>query len=169
MNSQLIELLGKVVVDLKSKYYFVFDLLDRVRKVINRHEKVKLYYPILSNISPNAEIGAGTTIHTHCWIGDVKIGTNVKIQAFAFIPEGVTIGHNVFIGPHVCFTNDKNPPSDRKEWGKTIVEDGAVIGANATILPGITIGRNAKVGAGAVDTKDVTTKQFWVGNPATRI
>lgn len=117
-----------------------------------------------SNIG-DVKIGKGTIVHSHVWLGDsVRIGENCRIQAFSFIPTGVTLGNDVFIGPHVCFTNDKHPPSD--DWMQTVVEDGASIGAGAVILPGVRIGKNAKVGAGAIVTKDVPTGVTVVGNPA---
>lgn len=117
------------------------------------------------SIFGNCKIGKSCTIHAPVWIGnDVVIGDNCKIQAFAFIPTGVEIGNNVFIGPHVCFTNDKNPPSGK--WTKTIVKNNVSIGANATILPGLTIGQGAKIGAGAVVTKNVRAETIVVGNPA---
>lgn len=110
-------------------------------------------------------IGERCTIHAPVWIGsNVVVGDDCKIQAFAFLPDGVILGDRVFIGPHVCFTNDKHPPS--KEWLKTLVADEVSIGANATILPGISIGRGAVVGAGAVVTKDVPPWSTVVGNPA---
>ena len=113
-----------------------------------------------------------TKIHAPVFIGSkVKIGDNCKIQAFAYIPDNVVIGDNVFIGPGAVFTNDKHPPSHGawKNDPKTIVYDHAVIGANATILPGITIGAYAVVGAGAVVTKDVAHGDVVVGNPAVKI
>ena len=84
-----------------------------------------------------------------------------------FIPEGVVLGNGVFIGPHVCFTNDKHTKATG-EWEllETVVEDGANIGAGAVILPGIIIGKGATVGAGAVVTKDVPAGCTVVGNPA---
>lgn len=112
-------------------------------------------------------IGQGCTIHAPVWIGNgVVIGNNCKIEAFAFIPYGVLLGNDVFVGPHVCFTNDKYPPSGGKKWSPTIVKDGAAIGANVTILPGLTIGENAIIGAGSVVTKDVPAGETWIGNPA---
>jgi len=110
------------------------------------------------------EIGGNCTIHSHTWIGDnVVIGSNVKIQAFAFIPDGVVLEDDVFIGPGCVFTNDKRPPSGN--WTKTLVKKGASLGANSTILPGITIGENVVVGAGSVITKDIPDGETWFGNP----
>ncbi len=117
------------------------------------------------------KIGQGTTFGAFIDIGDdVVIGKNCKIAAFAFIPPGVTLEDEVFIGPHVCFTNDKNPHA-RGEWTllKTLVKSGATIGANATILPGITIGRNATIGSGSVVTKNVPDNETWAGVPARKI
>lgn len=129
-----------------------------------------IYKPELSNIG--ISIPESCTIHSHVWIGDdVRIGENVKIQAFAFIPNGVTIEDDVFIGPHVCFTND--PKMDivpRGEFKPTaiLVKRGARIGANASIRAGVTIGECAIIGMGAVVLKDVGDGETWVGNPATR-
>jgi acetyltransferase-like isoleucine patch superfamily enzyme len=126
---------------------------------------VKYWHKHLSNISDTATIGDHTIVHSHVWIGDrVKIGSGCRIQAFSFIPTGVRIGNNVFIGPHVCFTNDKHPPSE--EWAITMVGDNVSIGAGAIILPGVTLESGCMIGAGAVVTKDVPKGETWVGNPA---
>lgn len=128
---------------------------------------VTVHFPELSNFHPNVEVGEGSLIHSHVWLGNgVRLGKRNKVQAFAFLPPGVTTGDDVFIGPRVTFTNDKNPPSNGKWWESTHVSDGAVIGAGAIILPGIRIGRNAVVGAGAVVTHDVADGETVVGNPA---
>ena len=129
---------------------------------------MKIWHPELSVILTD-KIGEGTTIHAMVWIGrDVTIGKNCKIQAHAFIPDGVTIGNDVFIGPGVRFANDRYPPSeDRTKWEFTAVEDGAVIGMNASIGPGVWIGKCAFIGMGAVVLRDVPANQLWVGNPAT--
>ena len=124
-----------------------------------------------ANIYPTAYIGEGTVIGMFAEIGDgVVIGKNCKIGGGAFIPKGVVIQDDVFIGPRACFTNDKHP-SAKGHWLPlyTYVMKGASIGANATILPGITIFPNARVGAGAVVTKDVLAGQTVVGNPARAI
>jgi UDP-2-acetamido-3-amino-2,3-dideoxy-glucuronate N-acetyltransferase len=114
------------------------------------------------------KIGKGSRIHAPVWIGkDVVVGQNVKIQAFAFLPDGVKLEDNVFIGPGVIFTNDKYPPSDN--WTETLVKEGASIGANCTILPGIRIGKKSLIGAGSVVLHDVPDGEVWVGNPARKI
>ena len=136
----------------------------------------KVFHPETVNLY-GCEIGENCKIGTFVEIRkEVRIGNNVKIQAFAFIPEGITIEDGVFIGPHVCFTNDKypravNPDGSLKidqDWerAQTLVKKGAGIGANATILCGITIGENAMIGAGSVVTKDVPANALVAGNPA---
>lgn len=111
------------------------------------------------------QTGDDCTIHGPVWIGDnVVLGHRCKVQAFAFIPDGVIIADDVFIGPHVCFTNDKHPPSSTRET--TFVGSGASIGANATIVCGVTIGEGARVGAGSVVTKDVPPDVLVCGVPA---
>ena len=108
---------------------------------------------------------------------DVTIGKNVKIQNNVSLFHGVTIEDNVFVGPHVCFTNDKNPRATDEngdlltdegwEVSKTLVKIGASVGANSTICPGVTIGEYAMIGAGSVVTKDVKEFALAYGNPAT--
>ena len=123
-----------------------------------------------SHISSGVSIGENCTIGQNVFIGEgVKIGRGCKIQNNAFIPTGVEIESEVFIGPSVTFTNVVNPRasiSRKDEFKKTIVKIGASIGANATILCGIDIGRYAMIGAGAVVTKDIGDFQVAFGNPA---
>ncbi len=127
----------------------------------------KIYQADKSVINYTASIGEGCTVHAPVWIGGVvTIGRNCKIQPFAFICDGVVIDDDVFIGPHVCFTNDKRPPSGGEYWARTWVQKGAVIGANVTIIAGVTIGEGAMVGAGSVVTRDVPKGATVVGNPA---
>ena len=115
----------------------------------------RVWHEHLSNIG-KCTIGDNCVIHSNVWIGDgVIIGNNVKIQAFSFIPDGVTIEDGVFIGPRVTFTNDKYPPSNGRGWSQTLVRKNASIGASSTILPGITIGEGSVIGAGSVVTKSV--------------
>lgn len=114
------------------------------------------------------EIGDNCIIGSFVEIGkDVKIGNNCKIEAGAFIPSGVIIEDDVFIGPKVVFTNDTYPKT-MAGWKitKTIIKKGASIGANATIICGVTIGENSLVGGGAVVTKDVPPNVIVAGNPA---
>jgi len=119
------------------------------------------------NIYSSAKIGKGCSVGGGSEIGhNVRIGNNVRIGAMVFIPEGVTIQDDVFIAPKVTFSNDKYPPSDRKEWGTILVKKGAAIGMGAIILPGVTIGENALVGAGSVVTRDIPDGEKWYGNPA---
>ena len=137
---------------------------------------VTIYHPELVNLY-SCQIGDGTKIGAFVEIRkQVKIGRNVKIQAFVFIPEGVAVEDGVFIGPHVCFINDRYPRSvnpdgslmTSEDWEivPTLVKRGASIGANATILCGLTIGVCAMVGGGAVVTHDVPDYALVVGVPA---
>lgn len=137
---------------------------------------VTIYHPELVNLY-GCEIGDGCKIGSFVEIRkQVTIGRNVKIQAFVFIPEGVTIEDGVFIGPHACFTNDVYPHAINPDgslmgagdWEivPTQVRAGASIGANATILCGVTVGEHALVGAGAVVTRDVPAYAIVTGVPA---
>lgn len=117
------------------------------------------------------QIGENCVIASYCEIGrNVKIGNNCKIECRAFLPEGVEIEDDVFIGPSVTFTNDKYPKA-RGEWKttRTLVRRAASIGANSTIICGVTIGERAIVGAGSVVTKDVAPYTLVIGNPARKI
>ena len=120
-------------------------------------------------VLPDAQIGEDCNICSHCFIENkVKIGNRVTIKSGVQIWDGIEIEDDVFIGANVTFTNDKFPRSKNPDWTMlhTRVEQGASIGAGAVILPGITIGRNAVVGAGSVVTRDVPEGEIWVGNPA---
>lgn len=125
----------------------------------------KVWHPEKSIIL-EANIGSDCVIHAPVWIGNIAIGDRTKVQAFSFIPDGVTIGKDCFVGPNVVFTNDKYPPSQGKNWSETIVEDGCVIGAGAVILPGVVLGRDSRIGAGSVVTRSVPEGVTVVGNPA---
>ncbi len=120
-------------------------------------------------ILPNAVIGDNCNICAQVLIeNDVRIGDNVTIKSGVQLWDRVTVEDNVFIGPNVTFTNDKYPISKNVHYEQlnTIIQYGASIGANATILPGVTIGSGAMIGAGSVVTKDVPAGELWVGNPA---
>lgn len=121
------------------------------------------------NVLKGAKIGKNCNICHGCFVeSNVSIGDNVTIKNNVSLWDGITIEDDVFIGPDVSFTNDRFPRSKKhlKEYPKTLVKKGASLGANATILPGITIGSNAMVGAGAVVTKHVPPNAVVVGNPA---
>ena len=122
-------------------------------------------------ILPNCSIGENCNICSHCFIeNDVKIGNNVTIKCGVQIWDGIEIEDNVCIGANVTFTNDKYPKAKNKNWEliKTKICKGASIGAGSTLLPGITIGECAIVGAGSVVTKNVPAGETWYGNPAKR-
>ncbi len=148
-----------------------------------------------AEVSPDAQIGAGTRIwrqaqvREHAQIGEtcnigkgayidahVHIGSNVKIQNNVSLFEGVTLEDGVFVGPHVCFTNDMLPRAitpegklksiDDWEITPTLVKYGASIGAGSIIICGLTIGEFALIGAGAVVTRDVPPHTLVFGNPA---
>lgn len=133
-----------------------------------------------AQVREGARIGAGCTIGKNVYVDvEVAIGDRVKVQNNVSLFRGVTVEDAVFIGPHACLTNDKvpravNPDGTAKaeeDWqvGPIRVRYGAAIGASATILPGVTIGRWAMVGSGAVVTRDVADHELVVGNPARRI
>ena len=124
-----------------------------------------IWFP--SVVSSRAKIGKSCSVGAFTEINDcVEIGDNVRIGAHCFVPTGVKIRDNVFVGPSVRFSNDKYPPSHKQHWMDTLVEEGASIGIGAIILPGITIGKSAVVGAGAVVTRDVPPGATVIGNPA---
>ena len=103
-------------------------------------------------------------------IGEPDFGENCVIQTMVSIPPGWKFGNKVFIGPGARFANDNHPDLDKPfKPQKGTVEDGAIIGMNATIGAGITIGKNAIIGMGSVVLKDVPAGETWVGNPAKRL
>jgi UDP-2-acetamido-3-amino-2,3-dideoxy-glucuronate N-acetyltransferase len=156
---------------------------------------VRTYIHPTAEVSPRARIGPGTRvwhyaqIREEAQIGDecilgrntyidagVVIGARVKIQSNVSVFHGVAIEDEVFIGPHVCFTNDELPRAVTPEgalkgaadWilGRTLVCRGASIGAGSIVLPNVTIGRYAMVGAGSVVTRPVPSHALVYGNPA---
>lgn len=120
-------------------------------------------------ILPNARIGADCNICSHVLIeNDVIIGDRVTVKSGVQLWDGLRIEDDVFIGPNVTFTNDPFPRSKQypAQFPITTVKAGASIGGGATVLPGLTIGRHAMVGAGAVVTRSVPDGAVVVGNPA---
>lgn len=144
---------------------FIHHLADVKSKNIGNHTRIWQY----SIVFKNAQIGENCNICAHTLIeNDVYIGNNVTVKSGVFIWNGIMLEDNVFIGPNVTFTNDKLPRSKQypPTFPKTLIKKGASIGANATILPGITIGENSMIGAGAVVTRNVPDNAIVIGNPA---
>lgn len=130
---------------------------------VELEDDVELGHHVL--IRENTKIGKGSKIGSGVIIdGYTIIGENTSIQSGVYIPIKTIIGNNVFIGPRAVITNDKYPPS--KRIVETIIEDGAVIGANSTIVAGVKIGKGAVVAAGAVVTRDVEPHTVVAGIPA---
>lgn len=123
-----------------------------------------------AHILKGAIIGRGVNIGDHCFIeNDVVIGDNVVIKNGVAVWDGVTIEKGAFLGPNVTLTNELLPRSGfPKGLEKTRIRRGATIGANATIVTGITLGEYSTIGAGAVVTKDVEPHALMYGNPARR-
>lgn len=122
-----------------------------------------------AHVLPQARIGAECNICDHVFIeNDVVVGDRVTIKCGVQLWDGIRLEDDVFIGPNATFTNDIYPRSKAypMTFPITVVEQGASIGANATILPGVRIGARAMIGAGAVVTRDVAPDSVMVGNPA---
>jgi UDP-2-acetamido-3-amino-2,3-dideoxy-glucuronate N-acetyltransferase len=147
---------------------FIHHLADVRAEDIGYRTKVWQFTVILQG----AQIGEDCNICSHCFIeSDVMIGSRVTIKNGVQIWDGLRIADDVFIGPNVTFCNDKHPKSKNKNFSllKTYIDEGVVIGAGAVILPGITLGKQCIVGAGAVVTHDVPAHSTVVGNPARNI
>ena len=132
---------------------------------------VKIWH--FSHILSDCKIGKNCSFGQNVVVGPkVNIGNNVKIQNNVSVYEGVTLEDGVFCGPSCVFTNVKNPRSQiirKNEYRKTLVGQGATLGANCTIVCGITIGKFALIGAGAVISKDVPSYAMMIGVPAKQV
>ncbi len=134
-------------------------------------ENTKIWHWV--HVCSEAKIGKNCSFGQNVFVGNkVKIGNNVKVQNNVSIFDNVTIQDNVFCGPSVVFTNVKNPRSSiprKNEYKNTLVKKGASLGANSTIICGISIGENAFVAAGAVVTKNVKAYALVMGVPARQV
>ncbi|EPF69382.1 hypothetical protein F945_03653 [Acinetobacter rudis CIP 110305] len=150
---------------LKTSTVFIHPLSDVKSQNIGEGTRVWQF----SVIFEGAQIGCNCNICAHTLIeGGAVVGNNVTVKSGVYLWDGIHLEDDVFVGPCVAFTNDKNPRSKQyiDVYPQTTVGKGASIGANATILPGIKIGQKAMVGAGAVVTKDVPDYAVVMGNPA---
>ncbi|MDR6918617.1 acetyltransferase-like isoleucine patch superfamily enzyme/dTDP-4-dehydrorhamnose 3,5-epimerase-like enzyme [Pseudomonas sp. 3296] len=122
-----------------------------------------------AHILPQARVGKDCNVCDHVFVeNDVVIGDRVTLKCGVQVWDGISLEDDVFVGPNVTFTNDRFPRSKvyPESFSRTIICKGASLGANATILPGITIGMNAMIGAGSVVTRSVPPNAIVVGNPA---
>jgi len=150
-----------------QKRPFIHKKADVQTRFIGEGTKIWQYSIILKG----AKIGSNCNINALCFIeNDVIIGNNVTIKCGVQIWDGITIEDDVFIGPNATFTNDKYPRSKKYpiNFTRTTIKKGASIGANSTILCGITIGEYSMIGAGSVVTHDIPNGELWYGNPAKR-
>ena len=142
-----------------------------IDKPVSIGDGTKIWH--ISHISENAQIGKNVVIGQNVFVGKgVVIGNGCKIQNNVSVYEGVTLEDNVFVGPSVVFTNVNNPRSEivkKNEYRKTLVKRGATLGANCTIICGVTIGEFAFIGAGAVVSKNVPFYVLMVGVPARQV
>lgn len=121
------------------------------------------------HVLPKAVIGEDCNLCDHVFVeNDVRVGDRVTIKSGVQLWDGVVLEDDVFVGPNATFTNDTFPRSKQypEQFRKTVIRKGASIGANATILPGVHVGINSVVGAGAVVTRDVPPHAIVIGNPA---
>lgn len=128
-----------------------------------------------AHVMAGARIGRGCNICDHAFVeGGARLGDNVTVKNNVLVWDGVTVENDVFLGPNVVFTNDMNPRAGFKRSPeeylvRTLVRQGATIGAGATIVCGVTLGQAAFVGAGSVVVRDVPARAVVVGNPARQI
>lgn len=145
--------------------YKIHPLADVQTKTIGEGTTIWQFSVVMkgAKIGANCNISALTLIES-----DVQMGNNVTVKSGVQIWDGLRIGDNVFIGPNVTFTNDFTPRSKQYPavFLKTKIEHYASVGANATIIGGLTIGAYAMIGAGSVVTKDVSPHALVYGNPA---
>jgi acetyltransferase-like isoleucine patch superfamily enzyme/RimJ/RimL family protein N-acetyltransferase len=162
----------------KGEIYFLNEELKEEKKKIFIHPTAEVKSDKIGNgtsiwqfcvVLENAVIGKNCNLNFNVFVeNDVVIGDNVTIKSGVQIWDGLRIENNVFISPNVAFTNDITPRSKQypKQFLNTIIKEGASIGANSTIVGGISIGKYSMVGAGSVVTKSIPDFNLWYGNPA---
>lgn len=144
-------------------------IIHPLSDVMSSNIGVNTYVWQYAVILQGAVIGANCNINCHTFIeNDVLIGDNVTIKSGVYVWDGIIIENNVFVGSSVTFTNDRVPRSRCKpeEFLKTKVEEGASIGANSTIIGGLTIGKCSFIGAASLVTKNIPPFTMWYGSPA---
>lgn len=154
--------MGELISEIQPPYIHPSAIVDA--PTIGHNTRIWAFVHILRDVI----IGSNCNICDHCFIEQkVTIGNNVTIKSGIYIWEGVTIEDNVFLGPNVVFTNDVRPRSKQyTSVEPTLIKEGASVGANSTILAGITLGRYCMTGIGSVITKDVPDHALVYGNPA---
>ncbi len=143
----------------------ISNLSDVKSKNIGNNTNIWQFCVVLEN----AQIGNNCNINANVFIeNDVIIEDNVTVKSGVQLWDGIRLKKNVFIGPNVTFTNDFLPRSKKypSSFLKTTIEEGASIGANSTIIGGVTIGEYSMIGAGSVVTKNIGKQELWFGNPA---
>lgn len=128
----------------------------------------RIYPP--SIVVPGANLGLDTVVGTFCFVAaGAVVGAGTRIQSHTSVWDGVTLGQDVLVGPGAQFTNVRHPRaafSRAPDWDRTLVEDGATLGAQSVLVAPVRVGRCAMVGAGAVVTRDVPAHAIAVGHPA---
>ncbi len=153
-----------------SKSYFVHPQALVETEQIGEGTRVWAF----AHVMKDAVLGEHCNICDHAFVeSNVRIGNGVTIKNGVAVWDGVSLGNHVFVGPNAVFTNDLNPRAEvkktREQFVLTDVQEGATIGANATIVCGVTIGRYAFIGAGTVVIRNVPSYAMLVGNPARQI
>ena len=149
---------------MKGVYVHPTSIIDKTVKI---GKDTKIWHFV--HVREGAVIGKNCVLGHSVYVGkNVKIGNNVKLENRATIYQGVELEDDVFIGPHVTFTNDLYPRSSNHDWQimKTLVKKGASIGAGTIVLCGIVIGEHAMIGAGSLVTMDIPSHTLAYGNPA---
>jgi UDP-2-acetamido-3-amino-2,3-dideoxy-glucuronate N-acetyltransferase len=148
-----------------SNEIFIHPLADCQSSRIGSGTKVWQFSVVL----PGAVIGRNCNINSHCFLeNDVVLGDEVTVKCGVYLWDGMRVENRVFIGPNASFTNDRLPRSRQypKKYAETLIKSRASIGAGAVILPGLTIGVDAMIGAGAVITKNVPDRAIVYGTSA---